>query len=56
MPHYVVAYVLYHEMLHQKHPIRVARCRLQSHSRQFREEEKRFGDYDRALSFLKKFS
>lgn len=56
VPHYVVAYVLYHEMLHQKHPIRVARCRLQSHSRQFREEEKRFGDYDRALSFLKKFS
>ncbi|HKW90027.1 MAG TPA: hypothetical protein VJN21_14850 [Candidatus Acidoferrales bacterium] len=56
VPGYVVAYVLYHEMLHQKHPIRVARCRLQSHSRQFREEEKRFGDYDRAIDFLKKFS
>lgn len=56
VPAYVVAYVLYHEMLHQKHPMRFARCRLQSHSRKFREEEKRFQDYDRAVEFLKRYS
>jgi hypothetical protein len=56
VPHYVVAYVLYHEMLHQKHPMKFARCRLESHSRQFREEEKRFHDYDRAMKFLERFS
>jgi len=56
VPHYAVAYVLYHEMLHQKHPMKFARCRLESHSRRFREEEKRFRDYDRAVKFLERFS
>lgn len=55
VPEYVVAYVLYHEMLHRKHPIRVARCRLEAHSREFRAEEKKFRDYRRAMKFLKKF-
>lgn len=56
VPEYVIAYVLYHEMLHQKHPMKLARCRLESHSRQFREEEKRFGDYERAMKFLERFA
>jgi predicted metal-dependent hydrolase len=55
VPEYVVAYVLYHEMLHQKHPIRLARCRRESHSAEFRREEKRFGDYHRAMKFLEGF-
>lgn len=55
VPEYVVAYVLYHEMLHRKHPIRVARCRLEAHSREFRAEEKKFRDYRRAMKFLKRF-
>jgi hypothetical protein len=55
VPEYVVAYVLYHEMLHQKHPIRFARCRRESHSAEFRSEEKRFADYGRAMKFLKGF-
>lgn len=55
VPGYVVAYVLYHEMLHQKHPMKFARCRLQSHSREFREEEKKFEDYFRAMRFLERF-
>ncbi len=55
VPEYVVAYVLYHEMLHQKHPIRFARCRRESHSREFRREEKHFADYHRAMKFLKRF-
>ncbi|HTW23796.1 MAG TPA: SprT-like domain-containing protein [Candidatus Baltobacteraceae bacterium] len=55
VPEYVVAYVLYHEMLHQKHPIRFARCRRESHSPEFRREEKRFADYARAMKFLDRF-
>jgi hypothetical protein len=55
VPEYVVAYVLYHEMLHQKHPIRFARCRRESHSAEFRREEKHFADYQRAMKFLERF-
>lgn len=55
VPEYVVAYVLYHEMLHQKHPVRFARCRRESHSAEFRREEKHFADYQRAMKFLAHF-
>ncbi|MGD0962827.1 MAG: SprT-like domain-containing protein [Candidatus Acidiferrales bacterium] len=54
-PEYVVAYVLYHEMLHLKHPMKFARCRRESHSPEFRREEKVFADYDRAIKFLERF-
>ena len=53
VPDYVVAYVVYHEMLHQKHPVRFARCRRESHSAKFRAEERLFADYARAMKFLK---
>lgn len=56
VPEYVVAYVLYHEMLHRKHPIKLARCRLQAHSEEFRTEERKFREYRRALKFLKRFT
>ena len=55
VPEYVVAYVLYHEMLHLKHPMRFARCRRESHSPEFRREEKRFGAYRHATRFLNHF-
>jgi hypothetical protein len=55
VPEYVVAYVLYHEMLHLKHPMRFARCRRESHSARFRSEEKSFTDYARAMRFLARF-
>jgi hypothetical protein len=54
VPKCVVAYVLYHEMLHVKHPIRFVRCRRESHSAEFRREEKRFAEYERAMKFLKR--
>ncbi len=53
IPEYVVEYVLFHEMLHVKHPIKFARCRLESHSRAFRAEEKRYKNYTQAQKFLK---
>ena len=52
IPAYVVGYVLFHEMLHVKHPDQYARCRRESHSPQFRKEEKGFTDYARAMRFL----
>ena len=52
VPGYAVEFILYHEMLHVKHPIRAAACKLQSHSRKFRAEEKRFEHYARARKFL----
>lgn len=55
VPEYVVAYVLYHEMLHQRHPIRLARCRRKCHSAEFRRDEKQFAEYRRAIGFLKQF-
>jgi hypothetical protein len=48
----VVEYVLYHEMLHVKHPTRRSGCSLVSHSRGFRKEEKRFPEFNRARRIL----
>ncbi len=52
VPAYAVEFILYHEMLHVKHPLRAAACRLQAHSPEFRAEEKRFAHYARARKFL----
>jgi hypothetical protein len=52
VPSYAVEFILYHEMLHVKHPLRVAACGLQSHSPEFRAEEKRFAEYAKARKFL----
>jgi len=49
---YVVEYVLLHEMLHVKHPTRRSGCSLVSHSREFRKEEKRFPEFNRARRIL----
>jgi metallopeptidase YgjP-like protein len=52
VPQCAVEYVLFHEMLHVKHPTRRSGCTLVSHSREFREEEKRFAEFDRAHRIL----
>jgi len=52
VPRYVVEYVLYHEMLHVKHPTRKSGCTLLSHSPEFRAEEKRFSEFARARKML----
>jgi len=56
VPEYAVAYVLYHEMLHLKHPMKFARCRRESHSPQFRKEEKKFIEFGRAMRFLERLA
>jgi hypothetical protein len=52
VPRFAVEYVLFHEMLHVKHPTRRSGCSLVSHSREFREEEKRFAEFERARRAL----
>jgi len=54
VPSYAVEFILYHEMLHVKHPLRAAACGLQAHSPEFRAEEKRFVLYARARKFLER--
>jgi len=54
MPRYVLEYVLYHEMLHLKHPVRMRGSRRCVHSAEFQEEEKRFPRVAEAEGFLKR--
>ena len=52
VPRFVVEYVLYHEMLHVKHPARLASGRTVYHGRAFRAEERLFEHFDEALKWL----
>jgi hypothetical protein len=52
VPQFAVEYVLFHELLHVKHPTRRSGCSLVSHSKEFREEEKRFTQFERARRVL----
>ena len=54
VPRYAVEYLLYHEMLHLKHPVRLRGSRRCVHSREFAEEEKRFPELKQAQAFLKR--
>jgi hypothetical protein len=52
-PDVVLDYVLYHEMLHIKHPSRAEDCRMVAHTREFREEERQFAGYARAMEWIR---
>jgi hypothetical protein len=52
-PRYAIEYLLYHEMLHLKHPVRVRGGRRCVHSREFQAEERLFAHLDLARAFLK---
>lgn len=53
-PSYAIEYLLYHEMLHLKHPVRMRGLRRCVHSREFKAEEARFPQLREALAFLKR--
>ncbi len=53
-PRYAIEYLLYHEMLHLKHPVKMRGIRRCVHSREFKAEERQFPQLDQALSFLKR--
>lgn len=53
VPACAVEYVVYHEMLHLKHPVRLRGSRRRVHSREFRAEEKLFPHLAEAQRFLR---
>ncbi|MGB0005894.1 MAG: SprT-like domain-containing protein, partial [Candidatus Sulfotelmatobacter sp.] len=54
VPRYAVEYIVYHEMLHLKHPVRLRGSRRCVHSAEFQAEEKLFPEWGRAEGFLKR--
>ncbi|MDT4954840.1 MAG: hypothetical protein QOH63_2686 [Acidobacteriota bacterium] len=52
VPEWFVEYVLYHEMLHIKHPARFIKGRRYYHTNAFRAEEQRFPYYEEAQRWL----
>ena len=52
-PRYAVEYLMYHEMLHLKHPVKVKGGRRCVHPREFQAEEKLFPELDKAKAYLK---
>ncbi|MBZ5683932.1 MAG: M48 family peptidase [Acidobacteriia bacterium] len=54
MPRYVLEYIVYHEMLHLKHPVKLRGSRRCVHSSEFQAEEKLFPRVAEANAFLKR--
>ena len=54
VPRYVVEYILFHEMLHLRHPVKLRGSRRCVHSREFLAEERQFPDLELAKSFLRR--
>ncbi len=52
MPEWFVEYILYHEMLHIKHPPRIINGRRYYHTKAFRTDEQRFPHYEAAQGWL----
>ena len=53
-PRYAVEYLLYHEMLHLKHPVRMRGVRRCVHSREFKQDEAQFPQLAEAMAFIKR--
>ncbi len=53
VPRYAVEYIVYHEMLHLKHPVKLRGSRRCVHGPAFQAEEKLFPELDKAKAFLK---
>jgi predicted metal-dependent hydrolase len=53
VPRCAVEYIVYHEMLHLKHPVKLRGSRRRVHSAEFQAEEKLFPELVKANAFLK---
>jgi hypothetical protein len=53
-PRYAIEYLLYHEMLHLKHPVRMNGLRRSVHPRAFKEDEELFPQLAEAMAFIKR--
>jgi predicted metal-dependent hydrolase len=54
VPRYALEYIVYHEMLHLKHPVRLKGSRRCVHSAEFQAEEKLFPQLQAAQQYLKR--
>ncbi len=54
VPRYAVEYIVYHEMLHLKHPVKMRGTRRCVHGREFQADEKLFPHLEEAKRFLKR--
>jgi hypothetical protein len=54
VPQYAIDYLVYHEMLHLRHPVKLRGSRRLVHPKAFRDEEKLFPQLAEAQQFLKK--
>ncbi len=52
-PRYAIEYLMYHEMLHLRHPVKVRGGRRCVHPREFQADEKLFPELEQAKAFLK---
>ena len=52
-PRFAVEYLMYHEMLHLRHPVKAKNGRRCVHSREFQTEEKLFPELEQAKKYLK---
>jgi hypothetical protein len=53
-PRYAIEYLLYHEMLHLKHPVRMRGVRRCVHSQEFKAEERLFPQLEEAMAFIRR--
>ena len=53
-PRYAIEYLLYHEMLHLKHPVKMRGLRRCVHSREFKADEALFPQLKEAMAFIKR--
>jgi hypothetical protein len=53
VPRFAVEYIMYHEMLHLKHPVKLRGSRRCVHSAEFHAEEKLFPHLEQVKSFLR---
>ena len=54
VPEWFAEYIMYHEMLHIKHPARLMNGRRYYHTGAFRSDERRFSHYDEAQRWLER--
>jgi len=54
VPRYAVEYIVYHEMLHLKHPVKLRGSRRCVHGPEFQAEEKLFPELEKAKAFLRR--
>ncbi len=56
VPFFILEYVVFHELLHAKHPVKNGRSRRTVHTAAFKADEEKYPFYGEAMAWLKKNS